>query len=34
MSIHSKLHPQFDEKMFTLPPACHTLFKKEKQNFS
>jgi len=33
MGIRSQLHPRFDGKKIYLPPACHTLSKKEKINF-
>ena len=33
MGIRSQLHPRSDGKKIYLPPACHTLSKKEKINF-
>jgi len=33
MSIRSQLHPRSDGKKIYLPPACHTLFRKEKISF-
>ena len=33
MGIRSQLHPRFDGKKIYLPPACHTLSKKEKISF-
>jgi len=33
MGIRSQLHPRFDGKKIYLPPACHTLSRKEKITF-
>ena len=33
MGIRSQLHPRSDGKKIYLPPACHTLSKKEKISF-
>ena len=33
MGIRDQLHPRFDGKKIYLPPACHTLSRKEKINF-
>jgi len=33
MGIRDQLHPRFDGKKIYLPPACHTLSKKEKISF-
>jgi len=33
MGIRSQLHPRSDGKKIYLPPACHTLSRKEKINF-
>ena len=33
MGIRLQLHPRSDGKKIYLPPACHTLLKKEKINF-
>ena len=33
MGIRDQLHPRFDGKKIYLPPACHTLSRKEKISF-
>ena len=34
IGIRAQLHPRFDGKIIYLPPACHTLSRKEKMSFS
>ena len=33
MGIRAQLHPRYDAKKIYLPPACHTLSRKEKMSF-